>query len=385
MKRTLFYAAVILSTSTFLIQCVATQQDVEYTNVKVRQMDTKVAGMDKEIDSLKKQTMESAQAREAATGERLEYQQSEIMRLQGEIEENNFLSRQIREENRELKQLLLNRLAASDSKRDEDINRLAERLALIDEQLRKAAERVNMAENEIKGIKEARSQEAAQRAMEAARKAREAERKARLAAEEEAQRKKTRTLTPDALKVDVSSQNITAISADEVEAVEPPVAEEKAPKAEPPQAATVKAEPAPAAVKSAAPAPPEPPPAPPVSGKLAEAMVFFKEKKYRDAYNGFAEYLEKNPSGSEAVEARYYAGESLFEDKDYELAILEFQKVIVEHSRHALAPKALYRQGLSFERINDTETARIIYNKLVDSYPEGEEVKAAKARLEELK
>jgi TolA-binding protein len=298
MKRTLFYAAVILSTSTFLIQCVATQQDVEYTNVKVRQMDTKVAGMDKEIDSLKKQTMESAQAREAATGERLEYQQSEIMRLQGEIEENNFLSRQIREENRELKQLLLNRLAASDSKRDEDINRLAERLALIDEQLRKAAERVNLAENEIKGIKEARSQEAAQRAMEAARKAREAERKARLAAEEEAQRKKTRTLTPDALKVDVSSQNITAISADEVEAVEPPVAEEKAPKAEPPQAATVKAEPAPAAVKSAAPAPPEPPPAPPVSGKLAEAMVFFKQKKYRDAYNGFAEYLEKNPSGS---------------------------------------------------------------------------------------
>lgn len=385
MKRTLFYTTAILFTSTFLIQCVATQQDVEYTNVKVRQMDTKVAGMNKEIDNLKKQTMQSAMVQQAETGERLDYQQSEIMRLQGEIEENNFLIRQIREENRELKQLLLNRLAASDSKRDKEVNRLNERLTLIDEQLLKAAERVYLAENEIKGIKEARSQEAAQRAMEAARKAREAEKKARQAADEEARQNKPRTITPDSFKVDVSSQNITSISADEMEETAPPVVAETAPKAEKPQAVIAKAEPAPAAAQNAAPVPPEPPPAPQVSGKFAEAMRSFKQHKYREAYNGFAEYLEQNPSGPETVEARYYAGESLFEDKDYELAILEFQKVIVEHSKHALASKALYRQGLSFERINDTETARIIYNKLVDSYPEDKEVKAAKVRLEALK
>jgi len=67
------------------------------------------------------------------------------------------------------------------------------------------------------------------------------------------------------------------------------------------------------------------------------------------------------------------------------LAILEFQKVIVEHSKHDLAPKALYKQGLSFEKIGDPETARIVYNKLVDSYPKSEEVASAKTRLDSLK
>ena len=86
-----------------------------------------------------------------------------------------------------------------------------------------------------------------------------------------------------------------------------------------------------------------------------------------------------------AVSARYYAAESLYEDKDYELAILEYQKVIVEHPKHELAPKALYKQGLAFEKIGDPETARIVYNKLVDSYSGSGEAASAKNRLESLK
>ena len=90
MKRAVLYPVVLLSFSTFLIQCVATQQDVEYTNVKVRKMDTKVEDINKEIEELKQQTMQSVQTRQAEAGDRLDYQQAEILRLQGEIEENNF-------------------------------------------------------------------------------------------------------------------------------------------------------------------------------------------------------------------------------------------------------------------------------------------------------
>ena len=42
MKRAVLYSVVLLSFTTLLVQCVATQQDVEYTNVKVRKMDSKV-------------------------------------------------------------------------------------------------------------------------------------------------------------------------------------------------------------------------------------------------------------------------------------------------------------------------------------------------------
>ncbi len=197
--------------------------------------------------------------------------------------------------------------------------------------------------------------------MEAAQRAREAERKARLAAERETAEKqkstrRTREILPEPYKIDVSSQNITG------------TAEEK-------EVEKVVSKPVAKAV--------QPPPA--TATSYDRGMTLFKQKKYRDAYNSFAEYLDKNRTGSQAVNARYYAAQSLYEDKDYELAILEFQKVIVEHPQDSLAPKSLYKQGLSFEKIGDPETARIVYNKLVDSYPKSAEVNSAKTRLEALK
>ena len=103
MKRAVLYAIVLLGLSTQLVQCVATQKDMEYTNVRVRKMDSKVEDIDKEIDQLKKQTVQQVQERQAMTGDRLEYLQSEILKLQGQIEENNFVIRQVKEENKELK------------------------------------------------------------------------------------------------------------------------------------------------------------------------------------------------------------------------------------------------------------------------------------------
>ncbi|MDX1776206.1 MAG: tol-pal system protein YbgF [Desulfobulbales bacterium] len=359
MQRAVFYSLMLLGFSTLLIQCVATQQDVEYTNVKVRKMDSKVDNINKEIDELKKKTVEDVRSRHAETSDRLDYQQSEILRLQGEIEESNFFVRQIQEENKELKKLLAARIDTSEQKRSAEITKLNERLALTEEQLLKAEERITFAENEITSIKNARSQEAAQKALEAAQRAREAEKKAR--AQSERKRHVIREISPDTYKINVSNRGITQPSEDEKEAEE--------------------VEPQPEVQK---PTPP-PPPAKEVSGPYEKGMDLFRQKKYRDAYNSFAEYLDNNPSGPQAVDARYHAAESLYQDKDYELAILEFQKVIVEHPRHTLAPKALYRQGLAFEKIGDPDTARIVFNKLVDTYPKSGEVASAKTRLEALK
>jgi len=365
MKRTVLYAVALLGFATLLVQCVATQQDVEYTNTKVRKMDTRVEEINKQVEELKKQTVQDVQARQAQTGDRLDYQQSEILRLQGEIEENRYLLKQVQEENKELKQMLLGRLDSSEQTRLQENNKLNDRLALSEEQMLKAQDRITLLENEINSIKEARSKEAAQRAMEAAERAREAERKAQMAAEQKAV-SPPREILPDTYKIDVSSKENIIASAEEKES------EQKE-----------KSTPAPE-VKTAPPSPP--PPAPPAaSNAFDRGMNLFKQKQYRDAYNSFAEYLDKNPSGSQAVAARYYSAESLFAANDYELAILEFQKVIVEHPKDDLASKALYKQGLSFEKIGDPETARIVYNKLIDTYPQSAEVASAKSRLESLK
>jgi len=361
MKRTFLYSLVLLGLSSLLVQCVATQKDMDYANVQMRKVDSRVEVIDKEVSELKKQTVKEVRERQAETGDLLDYHQSEILRLQSELEENNFLIKQIQEENKEMKKLLLSRIETSEKNSAEEINLLKDRLALTEEQLLKAYDRLAFAENEIKSIKNSISEEASKRAMEAAQRAREAERKARLAAEREAAEKqkstrRTREILPEPYKIDVSSQNITG------------TAEEK-------EVEKVVSKPVAKAV--------QPPPA--TATSYDRGMTLYKQKKYRDAYNSFAEYLDKNRTGSQAVNARYYAAQSLYEDKDYELAILEFQKVIVEHPQDSLAPKSLYKQGLSFEKIGDSETARIVYNKLVDSYPKSAEANSAKTRLEALK
>jgi len=162
---------------------------MDYANVQMRKVDSKVEIIDKEVTQLKKQTVKEVRERQAETGDRLDYHQSEILRLQSELEENNFHIRQVQEENRELKKLLLARMETSEKNSTEEINHLKDRLALTEEQLLKAYDRLAFAENEIKSIKNSISEEASKRAMEAAQRAREAERKARQAAEREAAEK----------------------------------------------------------------------------------------------------------------------------------------------------------------------------------------------------
>jgi tol-pal system protein YbgF len=348
MKKVVFHSLLLLGLSTFLVQC-ATTKDMEYTNIKMRNMDTKVSTIDQEVEELKQQTVSQVRARQAETGERLDFQQSEIIRLQSLIEENNHYIRQVQEENKELKQLLESRLGTLSKDVSEEVSRLHRKIALTDDQVAKSEERVALTEAHIESISEARSREADQRAREAAQRAREAEKKAR-AATQESDTKGPKVIYPEQSKKDVSEQDIAGET------------EEK------------KESPAPAPVKKAT-----------VKTKYDQGLALYKNKKYQQAYTVFTEYLDANTTGSQAVNARYYAAESLYQQKEYESAILEFQKVIVEYPQHKKVPVSLYKQGLSFEKLGDKETARIVYNKLLDNYPNSDQVQSAQKRLDNIK
>jgi tol-pal system protein YbgF len=348
MKQVVFQTLLLLSLSIFLVQCVATQKDMEYTNIKMRNMDTKVTDIDQEVEELKKQTVSQVQTRQAETDDRLDYQQAEILRLQSSIEENTHYIRQVQEENRELKELLLSRLESLTKEASDEISRLHRKIAITDDQLVKADERVRLAETEVESIKEARSREAADRASTAAQRAREAERKARIAAADDST--SPQMIYPEQSKVDVSDQDIARETAAEKDTPPPP----------PVKIATVKT-------------------------KYDQGLSLYKAKKYKQSYNAFTEYLDANPTSPQAVNAHYYSAECLYQQKEYELSILEYQKVIVEYPQHSKAPVALYKQGLSFEKLGDPETARIVYNKLLDNYPKSDQVQSAQKRLNAIK
>jgi tol-pal system protein YbgF len=86
-----------------------------------------------------------------------------------------------------------------------------------------------------------------------------------------------------------------------------------------------------------------------------------------------------------AANARFWLGDSLYNQNEFELAILEYQKVIADFPSSPKAPAALLKQGLSFEKLNEKATAGIVYNKLLNEYSGSEQATTARQRLDSLR
>ncbi len=130
--------------------------------------------------------------------------------------------------------------------------------------------------------------------------------------------------------------------------------------------------------------------------KAAEALAT-PEGLYqqgRDAYKAgdmaksreaFTAFLEKYPTHELAANARYWLGETWYGEKNYEQAILEYQKVIKEYPGKEKVPAAMLKQALAFRELGDTKSARFILKKIVEDFPLSEEAGPAKEKLKELK
>lgn len=74
-------------------------------------------------------------------------------------------------------------------------------------------------------------------------------------------------------------------------------------------------------------------------------------------------------------------GESLYAQKEYDKAILQYQKLISQNGNHPKAAAATLKQAMAFEQLADSETARMIYKKIVNHYGSSPEAKIAKEKL----
>lgn len=116
-----------------------------------------------------------------------------------------------------------------------------------------------------------------------------------------------------------------------------------------------------------------------------QGLELFRASKFNEAYKTFSDYISKYPKGKMAPNARFWLGDCYYNQQEYELAILEYQKVIADYPSDGKAPSALLKQGLAFEKLKDNETAKIVYNKLLKEYPKSDQVETAKKRIESFK
>ncbi len=328
MKKSLVRVIFLLACVPFLIQC-ATKKEARSLDLRIRNIDNRLIKMNLGIDSLKEKAAKSADKHSLATVQKqlaalhnsIDGLQREVMQVHGLLDEVNRNSQLLESKNVTLK------------------NELAGTIGDISGKMNMLTAQVEQASKSLEEIKAERLREETERAI---RKAKEAERAAARAKAKELeaqQGNQLRTIEPAATKKKIKGGKVAVPS-------------------KPKKSKT------------------------PIGGVMGKGIARFEAKDYKGAHSHFSTYLQQNPKGTHAAEARLYLGECLFKRKEYEMAILEYQRVIDEHRGRSQAVAALLKQGLAFEKLSDTGTAKMVYYKLLDEFPKSQEAQKAKNRLE---
>jgi tol-pal system protein YbgF len=111
------------------------------------------------------------------------------------------------------------------------------------------------------------------------------------------------------------------------------------------------------------------------------AKEAFDQSDYEGARRGFEAFLAAYPQSGNADNAQFWIGETYYREKWYEKAILEYQKVIETYPQGNKVKAALLKQGLSFFNIDDKANARLILKELISKYPRSEEAELAEKKL----
>jgi tol-pal system protein YbgF len=121
----------------------------------------------------------------------------------------------------------------------------------------------------------------------------------------------------------------------------------------------------------------------------ADALYAAGKKAYDSgqmapARRQFEQLLKNFPNSENADNAQFWIGESYFQEKWYEKAILEYQTVIEKYPKGNKVPAAMLKQGMAFLQLGDKTAASVVWKDLEKRYPSSSEAKVATAKLKDL-
>lgn len=116
-----------------------------------------------------------------------------------------------------------------------------------------------------------------------------------------------------------------------------------------------------------------------------DAYQSYLDEDYEKTRQKFQHFLTLFPKSDLADNAQFWIGESFYNQKNYEQAILEYEKVVQGFSKGDKMIAALLKQGFAFHSLGQNKEAQILLEQVIRKAPESEQAQIAKKKLETLK
>ena len=111
-------------------------------------------------------------------------------------------------------------------------------------------------------------------------------------------------------------------------------------------------------------------------------MDEFRHKDYEAALAGFRLFLELHGQSILASNAQYWIGECEYRLGRYKEALASFYNVMSYDPVSSKLPASTLKIGQIYTRLHDKEKARMMYERVVDQYPDMAEAEIARRALE---
>jgi tol-pal system protein YbgF len=357
MKKTVLNFILLASVAPFLVQC-ASQTDLNDLRYQLRIVN-------KKIEDMKSTTVGQIQKRQAAASGQVDLVEQDIREMKSQLEETYQLNQRLKEQNKEIEASLSSFSQTETSKREEALKNFEESQREKEARLTEALdEKLRLQQESVKAIQEARIKEAERRAKDAALAAQHAKTRAKSANSDLQSSGSPSHIRLDQKKIKLSAAEQTITNPEPKVQQTEPVVQTPAEKAPAAQATNTN-------VGETS------------LDNFKKAQKLYENNNFKEALQLF-EQEAANASSGNNIDARFMMGECLFNQKEYDKAIMQYQNIISQHSDHPKAPAAMLKQGMAFEKLADKDTAKVIYKKLLKKYGSSPEAATAQEKLSKL-
>lgn len=116
-----------------------------------------------------------------------------------------------------------------------------------------------------------------------------------------------------------------------------------------------------------------------------DAYETFYKGNLEGARRKFEAFLKQYPNTELSGNAQFWIGETYYQKKDFEKAILEYEKAITKYPETGKIPAALFKEALAFLELGDKGNAERLLRRVIERFPHSDQAEIAKKKLEAIK